>query len=310
MKNRDLSPNLNQLKYFYIVAKTKSYTKAARELFLTEPAVHMQLRSLERSLGSKLLNRNGKELELTESGKVLYGYAEKVFHLIQEAVSKVTLLENLDGGYLRLGTVKALAQHFMPFIISSFHKRYPEIRIVLNEDNSYDVVDGIVNGRDDIGIVGRVPYPPLVNAIPFTELEMFIAVSPTSKLSQKKDISIYELVDEPLICRTTRAATRLRIEEAFKKRGLKPLVIVEVENVELIAKLVKQGEGYSVLSELCLQEETKTGKLVRLRLKEERILLDIDVIYKKDETLPITASAFLRFLQEGEANHSQFMRHV
>src|SRR5574342_335397 len=104
MKNGNLAPNLNQLKYFYTVAKTKSYTKAANELCLTEPAVHMRLRSLERALGSRLLIANGKELKLTDSGKVLYDYAERIFALVQEAVSGITQLENHGGGSLRLGT--------------------------------------------------------------------------------------------------------------------------------------------------------------------------------------------------------------
>lgn len=299
MKNKDLPPNLNQLKYFYAVAKTKSYTKAANELFLTEPAVHMRLRSLEQALGSRLLITNGKELKLTDSGRVLYDYTEKIFSLIQEAVSRIVQLENLDGGSLRLGTTKALAQHLLPPVISSFLKRYPGIRIVLTEDESYDIVDGVLNGRDDIAIVGRIAYPPLINAIPFSQLEMFVAVSPTSKLSMRKRISIHELITEPLICSTTRAATRLRIEQAFEERGLKPLVVVEVENVDLIKKLVKEGEGYCILSELWLKEEIQKRELMPLRLKEGRISVCVDVIFKKDEPLPIPASTFLRFLEDG-----------
>ena len=144
--------NLNQLKYFYTVAKTRSYTKAASELFLTEPAVHMQVSSLECSLGFKLLHKTGKELKLTESGEVLYDYAEKIFCVIEEAVSALTELHNLKKGSLRLGTVKALAQHFMPVILSSFHKCYPGIRIHLNEDTSCDLVDGILHHRYDLAI--------------------------------------------------------------------------------------------------------------------------------------------------------------
>jgi DNA-binding transcriptional LysR family regulator len=299
MKGALLS-NLNQIKYFYIAAKRRSYTKAASELFVTEPAVHMQVRSLECSLGFKLLDKTGKELKLTESGEVLYNYTEKIFCLVEEAVSALTQLHNLKKGSLRLGTVKALAQHFMPIIISSFHKCYPGIRILLNEDASCDIVDGILHHRYDLAIVGRVPYPPLINAIPLARLDVFVVVSSLSKFSQKEIVSIYEIVDEPLICRTPRAASRVKIEEEFGKRGLKPWVIVEVENVDLIKKLVKRGEGYSFLSEWSIGEEIKRGELIPLCLKEGRVQLDIDVIYMKNETLQISASAFLRFLEESK----------
>ena len=298
MVKASLLSNLNQLRYFYIVAKRRSYTKAASELFVTEPAVHMQVRSLECSLGFKLLHKTGKELKLTESGEVLCDYAEKVFCLIEEAVSALTQLHNLKKGSLRLGTVKALAQHFMPIIFSSFHNCYPGIGIHLNEDTSCDIVDGIFYHRYDLGIVGRVPYSPLINSEPLARIEVFVVVSPTSKLSQKEIISIYEIVNEPLICRTPRAATRLKIEEECGKRGLKPLVTVEVENVELIKNLIKRGEGYSFLSEWSIKEEIKRGELIPLRLKEGRVQLYIDVIYKKDETLSVSASGFLRFLKE------------
>ncbi len=302
-----LLSNLNQLRYFYIVAKRRSYTKAASELFVTEPAVHMQVRSLECSLGFKLLHKTGKELKLTESGEVLCDYAEKVFCLIEEAVSALTQLHDLKKGSLRLGVAKALAQHFMPVIISSFHKCYPGIRILLNEDTSSDIVDGILHHRYDLAIVGRVPYPPLINSEPLARLDVVVVVSPTSKLSQKEIISIYEIVNEPLICRTPRAATRLKIEEEFEKRGLKPSVIVEVENVELIKNLVKRGEGYSFLSEWSIEEEIKRGELIPLRLKEDRVQLYIDVIYKKHETLSVSASAFLRFLEESKETLTSYL---
>jgi DNA-binding transcriptional LysR family regulator len=293
-----LFSNLNQLKYFYTVATTRSYTKAADELFVTEPAVNMQIRSLESSLGFKLFDKTGKELKLTESGKILYEYAEKIFCLVEEAVSALTQLQNLIKGSLRLGTAKTLAQHFMPSIISSFHKCYPGIRIFLNEDASCYIVDAILHNRSDLAIVGRVPYPPRINAIHLARFDMFVVVSPISKFSQKKIVSIYEIADEPLICRGPGSATRVKIEEEFGKRGLKTSVIIEVENVELIKKLVEEGEGYSFLSEWSIEEEMKKGELVPLRLKEGRVHLDIDVIHMKNETLSTSALAFLRFLEE------------
>ncbi len=298
MTNGALFSSLNRLAYFYAVGKTRSYTKAANELCVTEPAVHMQVRSLERSLGSKLLDRAGKELKLTESGKLLYDCAEKIFVLAEEAVSNIVRLNNIEQGSLRLGAVH-LAQYFIPSIIASFHKRYPRIGIVLNQDKSCEIVDGVLGQKYEIGIAGRVPYPPSINAIRLTSLEMLIIVSPANKLAQRKVISIYELVNEPLIWTTPRAATRMKVETTFAERGLNPSVMVEVEDVELIKKLVKEGEGYCCLSDLSLREEIKRGELVPLRLKEGRILLDIDAIYRKDETLSVCASAFLRFLEEG-----------
>ena len=128
--------NLNQLKAFYSVIKTGTFSKAADELCVTEPAVFIQVRSLERQLGFTLLDRFGKELRPTEIGRLLFGYAEKIFTLVDEASNAVKELQELKKGSLRLGATKALAQYLMPFIVSSFQDRNPNITVHLDEGSS------------------------------------------------------------------------------------------------------------------------------------------------------------------------------
>ena len=117
--------NLNQLKAFYTVIKAKSFSRAAEELCVTEPAVFIQVRSLERHIGFTLLDKFGKELRPTEIGKVLYDYGEKIFTLADEATKAIEELQDLKRGSLRLGVTQALAQYLMPLLIPSFQDRYP-----------------------------------------------------------------------------------------------------------------------------------------------------------------------------------------
>ena len=117
--------NLNQLKIFYISGKWQSFSAAAEELFLTQPAVTMQIRYLEAYFNLKLFHRHGKRVELTEAGRVLYGYAKKIFDWTAQAERAIWELKDLEAGTLKIGTTKTYAKHFMPFLISSFQESHP-----------------------------------------------------------------------------------------------------------------------------------------------------------------------------------------
>jgi len=289
--------NLNQLKAFYSVIKTGTFSKAAEELCVTEPAVFIQVRSLERYLGFTLLDRFGKELRPTEIGKLLYGYAEKIFTLVDEASKAVKELQDLKKGSLRLGATKALAQYLMPFIVSSFQDRNPNITVHLDEGSSQKLVEGILQHRFELAIVARVPYPDRINVIPFSSDEIVLVVSPLSKFAKKKSVSMQELAEEPVICTDAGSATKLSIWTEFEKRGLKPSAMIEAGNTEFIKKLVKNDKGYSLLASLCVRDEIQKGELATLALDEGKFLMEIDVIHLKGKTLSPAASTFLHFLQ-------------
>ncbi|NTW35697.1 MAG: LysR family transcriptional regulator [Syntrophobacteraceae bacterium] len=128
--------NLNQLRAFYMVIKTGSFSGAAEELCVTEPAVFIQVRSLERLLGFTLLDKFGKELRPTEAGRILYDYGEKIFTLVEEATKAVQELQDLKKGSLRLGVTQALAQYLMPLLISVFQDKYPHIAVYMDGSSS------------------------------------------------------------------------------------------------------------------------------------------------------------------------------
>jgi DNA-binding transcriptional LysR family regulator len=290
--------NLNQLRALYCVVKTGTFAKAAEELCVTEPAVYIQVRSLERDMGFTLLDRIGKELRPTEIGKLLYGYAEKIFSLVEEAAHAVQDLQELRKGSLRLGTAKALAQYLMPVIVSAFQDRYPQIAVHLDERSSRELVEGVLQHRFELAIVARVPYPDRIHTIPFTQDELILVVSPRSKLLQKKSISLQELSAEPVICTDANSATKFTVWQEFEKRGLKPATIIEAGNTEFITHLVKKDKGYSFLGNLCVRDDLKRGELATIPLDEGVFIMDIDVIHLKGRTLSPAAATFLNFLQE------------
>lgn len=290
--------NLNQLRAFYSVIKTGTFSKAAEELCVTEPAVFIQVRSFERYLGFTLLDRFGKELRPTEIGSVLYEYAEKIFTLVDEATHAVKELQDLKKGSLRLGVTKALAQYLMPLIIPTFQDRYPHIAVYLNDSSSRELVEGILQHRYELAMVARVPYPERINVIPYTKDEILLVVSPHSNLSKREKVSLTELAEESVILTDSRSAIKFSIWKEFEKRGLQPAAIIEADNIAFIKQLVKKGKGYSFLASICVREEIQRGELSTISLEEGSFTMDIDVIHLKGKTLSPAASRFLYFLQE------------
>lgn len=290
--------NLNQLRAFYAVAKTGAFSKAADELFVTEPAVFIQVRSLERYLGFKLFDKLGKDLRPTEVGQMLFEYAEKIFGLVEEAEKAIKDVQSLKSGELRIGSTKALAQYLMPLVVSSFQDFYPNIKVLLSENNSDELVRGVLNHLYELALTARVPYPERVEVIPFSTEKIVFVVSPESDLFRKEEISLEELNDQPIICRDAGSATRLAVAAAFEKQGLKPSAIVESANTEFIKDMVKQNKGYAFLSSICVRNEISRGELGVVRLKGGDFILDINIIHLKGKTLSPAATTFLKFLLE------------
>jgi len=290
--------NLNQLRAFYGVIKTGTFSKAAEELNVTEPAVFMQVRSLERYLGYTLLDRFGKELRPTETGEILYEYAKKIFSLVDEATHAVRELQDLKKGFLRLGTARSLAYGLMPIVVSLFQDQYPSIRLFLDENNSQELVESILQRHHELAIVARLPYPDKIETIPFATDEIVLIVSPQSKLAKKETVSWSEAAEDPLVCTGAGSSTQSCIWKEFEKRNMQPVSIIEAGSTEFIIRLVKQGKGHAFLPSTCVKEDIARGELLAVPLNEGNFLFYIDVIYLKGKTLSPAASKFVRFLRE------------
>lgn len=295
--------NLNQLKAFHVVAKTKSFSKAAEELFVTEPAVFVQVKSLERSLGFKLLDRFRKDLEPTEAGRMLFEYAEKIFALVDDADLAMKELQTLRSGDFRIGSSRSLAQYLMPPVVTAFHDYSPAMKVFLSEGSSRELIEAVLNHQIELAVVARMPYPDRISATPFGWDQVLVVVSPYSELSRKKEVALEELYNQPLISWNDGSATRLAVFRIFEKQGLKPSAIIETENPELIKDMVKKGKGYVFLASICVRKEIEQGELATVTFRGGNIGLSINVIHLKGKTLSPAAETFLRFLFADLSKH-------
>jgi DNA-binding transcriptional LysR family regulator len=285
--------NFNQFRVFYHAAKNLSFTSAANELFVTQPAVTAQLKSFEEFCNLKLFKKKGRRVYLTDEGKALFDYAEKIFRYEKEIENAIEDLKELKRGVLRLGTTKTYARYFMPFLISSFHKAHPHIKINLDEGSSRDMIYSLVDFKKEVAVIAKTEDHPEVNFIPFSKEEMVIIASNDHPLTKRGKITFKELASEPFIMKENGSGTRKRIEELFAQENCTPNVLMETSNTEFIKQLVQRAEGISFLVREAVVVEMKEEKLTAVPLKGRKIFMDVSIAYLKNQVLSPSARAFV-----------------
>lgn len=284
--------NFNQLRYFYHASKNLSFTMAASELFITQPAVTAQVKSLEDYCNLKLFKKRGRRIHLTDEGKTLYEYTRKIFEYEKEIEDVIEDMRKLKRGILRLGTTKAYAHYFMPFMITGFREAYPQIKISLSEGSSSDMIHSLLDLKIEVAIIAKAEDHPDVHFTPFSQEEMVLIVAPGHPLTRKKNISFRELAEEPIIMKETGSGTRKLVNELFAQNGCTPNVLMETSNAEFIKQLVQRGDGISFLVKEAVGTELTDKKLALVPM-EEKIFLDVSIAYLKDQHLSPSARAFL-----------------
>jgi len=290
--------NLNQLRAFFLAAREKSITKAAGSLYVTQPAVTMQIKSLEQDLEVKLFRKYGKSLELTEAGSVLFGYAEKIFEIVEEMEYVLKGHVDLTHGSLTIGTTRSFARHLMPGLLSRFQKRFPKVKVTLKVGSSQEIADGVLDFKYDVGTIGRLPHKSNLNVIPYTREEFCLVVSPQHRFSKRTEVSLQELENEPIIIRESGSGSRYAILSLLTSHGVNPSVLLEAGSVEFIKEYIIKGQGISFLYRPEIRLEATLGLLKPVAVKEGPIFVQTDTVFPKGVDLSPPVKAFLQIIEE------------
>ena len=285
--------NFNQFRVFYYAAKNLSFTAAAGELYITQPAVTAQMKSFEEFCSLKLFKKRGRRIYLTDEGKSLYAHAAKIFKYEKEIEHIIDDMRELKRGILSLGTTKAYARYFMPLMISTFHKSYPNIKIQLNEGSSLDMIHSLLDFKIEVAVIARTEDNPKVHFFPFSREEMVVIVSTDHHLSREKAITFKDLSAEPFIMKEKGSGTRKLVEELFEAEHCEPDILMETSNTEFIKQLVQRGEGVSLVVREAVTDELKEKRLAAVPLKGPTVYLDVNIACLKDQVLSPPARAFV-----------------
>lgn len=288
--------NLNQLKAFFLAAREKSMTKAAAALFVTQPAVTMQIKALEESLEVKLLKKRGKLLELTGAGTLLFGYAERVFEIVEEMEQVLSRYSDLSGGSLIIGTTRSFARHLMPGLLSRFQEQFPGVKVSLEVGSSQEVADDLLKFKYDLGIIGKLSYGNKLKVIDYTKEEFCLVTSPGHRFAKERSVSLKQLKNEPIIIREEGSGSRYAILSLLRDHAVTPSVLIEAGSVEFIKEYVIKGRGISILYVPEIEMEVKMGLLRSLRIKEGPILVQTVVAFPRNVELSLPAREFLQLI--------------
>jgi DNA-binding transcriptional LysR family regulator len=294
----DLNPK--QMKAFYYAAKHLSLTRASEELFVTQQAVAMQLKCLEGYLGTPLFLRKNKRLELTEAGSLLYVYAERMMRAVLEAQEALDDMTRTRG-ILRIGTTKTLARYLMPSYILLFQQRRPEIHLQLSDGTSRELMEGVLSGRLDLAVVGRVDYDPNLDFMPIPGREadeLLLIVAPEHPLCLLDAVGLNQLTDEGFILLTRGSGTRSTLERALDELGLKLNVILEAGNPDFIKDLVRKGLGVTVLSRISVEDDVRRETLAAVPFRDGGLHVELDVLFLRGGFRRPAISQFLAFLED------------
>lgn len=290
--------NLNQLRTFYHAARSQNFTQAARELYITQPAVTAQVRSLEKICRLTLFRKKGRNLYLTYEGRILYDHVCKIFEYEKTIEKAINGMLKLTEGMLRIGTTKTYARFLMPSLISHFLKVYPNIKITVNEGTSQDMILDLLQFKNDVAVVSKVINKEEVSFTPFRREELLLILSPAHPLAAYKSISFEQLAKEPILMKESGSGTRLAVNELFEANNCVPNILMESGNIELIKQLVMQGEGVTFLVGVGVTQEISDKKLATVQIKGYRPSIDVYIGYLKNQPLSPPAQALVDMLEQ------------
>jgi len=291
--------NFNQLRIFYSVARNNSVTLAAKELFLTQPAVSIQIHLLEEDHSVKLFNRSGKGITITEEGKLLLSYAERIFNLSDEMEEALWQMKSLDRGRLKIGSSRTIGSYYLPQLFEIFKLKYPHIEIQMDISNSSRVIEEILSFQNDIGFIGIDYFHKNLVLKPFIK-ERLVLITPTDyELTHKKAISYKDLNGQKMIMREKGSGTMELIKQELIKNKVSVETVMELGSNEAIKRAVEAGVGVSIISNNVVKREKDQGRIKVLHFSSNKdIIRYFYIIYHKNKYLSDLLKAFLDVARE------------
>jgi DNA-binding transcriptional LysR family regulator len=291
---------LRQFQVFEAIVRLGSFTRAAEELFLTQPTVSMQIKKLTDALGVPLFEHVGRNVEPTEAGLALYKSSRELFETLANLEMTVADLKGLKLGRLRMGVITT-AKYLAPEILGEFSRLYPGIDLALKVTNRERIIERMHQNEDDLYIMGQAPDDELeVEAFPFAPNPLVVMAARDHPLVEKKNITLSEIAEQPFIMREPGSGIRDAVLRLFSAQGLRPQVRMELGSNEAIKHAVVGGLGVSVLSLHTLALEGADGPVAILDVEHFPIHRQWYIVYPRGKELSLVARTFLEFAVASE----------
>lgn len=289
--------NMNHLRSFYTAAKLNSITKAAQTLMVTPPAITMQIKQFEETVGIRLLVRDGNTIRLTSTGDVVLQRAERIFQEIHQMEGFLEDISTSKSGELRVGCPETPLRNLMP-VIEVFKKTYPGVRIILGQGSNAEMVKSVGDHRNELAVIRHRPNNGRLKTKVMWQEEVVLIASPESAHWPASEISVMQLSQIPLILRREGSAVREVVLEYLRKFRVTPFIAGELTSTTLLKEFVRQDNAIGFVERDAVEEELKDGTLRLVRIFEGSPIIEFGIAYRNRRELSPAAWAFLRLLDK------------
>lgn len=289
--------NLHHLRVFRVVAKRLSYSRAAEGLTISQPAVSRHVQALEREVGAELLGQVGNRVFLTEAGRIVLAYAERVADLTVETARALAELENLERGYLHLGASSTPGLYLLPPLLAAFQVRYPGVEVALHLANSQQVTEEVLRGNLDLGFVGA-PFLSELQMRPYAKDELTFVVAPGHPFSERDAIAAADLSGVTLVVREAGSGTRRVLEDELARVRVSPRRVLELNGCEAVKRAAMAGLGIAAVSAYSVALELRCGELVMVAAPELHLERDLYIVTRKNVRPSAAVLAFFALVRK------------
>lgn len=253
--------DLYQLRGFYEIVREQSFTRAAEKLFLTQPAISLQVKALEGELDEVLLERNRRQIRLTPAGEILFVHAKEIFALLEAASNDIAALKKVLRGRLAIGTSDTNCTYILPGLLAEFRARYPEVELDIRNRMSPEVGNLVLNDEVEFGLATLpVKHRDLLSEALFERRDVLIC-PPDHALGQRRRIGLKQIAEYPFLALERGSTSRQLLDEVFVQEGLELQVEMNLGGIEILKRYVEIGLGVALVPEVAVAEEVAAGKL-------------------------------------------------
>jgi LysR family transcriptional regulator, transcriptional activator of the cysJI operon len=291
--------HIETLKTFCDLVDTGSFSKAARENYVSQSAVSQQLRVLEAHYDRRLIERGpGRPLLLTDAGRLLYSEGKAILERLRALEHRLRDDAHVMTGTLRVATVYSVGLHALPPVVKQFLAAHPQVNVRVEYSRTDRVYAACLDGTIDLGIVAQPLRRAQIDIVPLRPEPLVLVCSPEHRLARRRKIAIDQLEAEPFVAFDRNVPTRKTVDRILKEHGVAVSIVTEFDNIETIKRSVEAGLGVSIVPHNCVRNEAKARTLVPIKIEGGPYTRTIGVIHRKGVELGPTATAFLRLVTD------------
>ena len=285
--------DLAQLEVFLTVTRERQFSRAAEKLYRTQSAVSQSIHKLEQEIGEPLFDRSSRDGLLTDAGRVLQEYAERLLNLRSDAQEALVELRELHKGKLAIAANEFTALYLLP-VLAEFRRLHPMIKIMVQRALGSHIPDDVLRHNSELGVLTYDPQEPQLHSVVVYLDELIFVVPPRHPLAGEQQVSIRQLGAESFVAHIVSSPYREKVIEAFKRHKTPLHMDIELPTLQAIKRFVAMGNGVALVPEISVENELARGELVRIPVRELRLHRKLRLIYRKSASLSHAARAFLK----------------